>query len=147
MIVSDLVECLLRLHPPLKAMKEVENMISGQGLEKKEQARLIFLLGLEMEKRDFEDLAVGSFESARNMDAENGEIRNKLFSAMARISSGSKYDYLLSQKMVNTEQLQKALALSKKTGKSVEWILIEQFNVKKEAVRANHFHFITVALF
>lgn len=132
--VPDLVECLLRLYPPLKVMKEAEKLVSDLGLEKKEAARVTFLLGLEMEKRNFEDLALGFFEAARDMDTDSDEIKNKLFSVMASASSGSKYDYLLNRKIVNTEQLQKALSLSKKTGRSVEGVLVEQFNVKKEAV-------------
>ncbi|MCF8051623.1 MAG: Flp pilus assembly complex ATPase component TadA, partial [Desulfobacterales bacterium] len=46
--------------------------------------------------------------------------------------TGSRYDYLLNQKMVTTDQLKKALQMSKKMNKSVESILIEQFHIKKE---------------
>jgi type II secretory ATPase GspE/PulE/Tfp pilus assembly ATPase PilB-like protein len=41
---------------------------------------------------------------------------------------------LLNRKLVTTEQLQKALGISKKLRKSVEWILIEQFKISKDAV-------------
>jgi len=134
MIVPDLVECLLRLHSPSKAVEEAEKIVSDHDLGKKEMAQINFRLGLEMEERNHKDLALELYESAGDLDPKNGEIKNKISSVIASISSGSKYDYLLNQKMVNTEQLQKALALSKKTRKSVEWILIEQFKVKKEAV-------------
>ncbi|MCD4715606.1 MAG: GspE/PulE family protein [Desulfobacterales bacterium] len=133
-IIPDLVECLFRLHSPSRAVEEAEKIVSDHVLGKKEMAQIKFRLGLEMEERNHKDLALELYESAGDLDPENGEIRNKLSSVMASISSGSKYDYLLNQKMVNTEQLQKALALSKKSRKSVEWILIEQFNVKKEAL-------------
>lgn len=134
MIIPDLVESLLRLHSPPRAVEEAEKIVSDHVLGKKEMAQIKFRLGLEMEERNNKDLALELYESAGDLDPENGEIKNKLSSVMASISSGSKYDYLLNQKMVNTEQLQKALALSKKTRKSVEWILIEQFNIKKEAL-------------
>ena len=133
-IIPDLTECLLRLHSPFKAVEEAEKIINDNDLAKEEMAQIKFRLGLEMEERNHKELAVELYESAGHIDPENGEIKNKISSVMASISLGSKYDYLLNHKMVNTEQLQKALALSKKTRKSVEWILIEQFNVKKEAI-------------
>ena len=49
-------------------------------------------------------------------------------------SSGSKYDYLIGEKLVDLEQLQKALAMSKKMKKSVEQVLIEQFAIDKEEI-------------
>ena len=52
----------------------------------------------------------------------------------ASFSSGSRYDYLLNQKLVTTEQLKKALEMSKKMKKSVETILIEQFRITKEKI-------------
>ena len=84
-----------------------------------------------MEKRNHKDLALELYEFARDLDTENEEIGNKLASVMSSISSCSKYDYLLNHNMVTTEQLQKALALSKRTRKSVEWILTKQFNIRK----------------
>ncbi len=48
--------------------------------------------------------------------------------------SGSKYDYLIDSKQVNIEKLQRALALSKKFKKSVEYILVEQFKINKKEV-------------
>ncbi|MFH0843860.1 MAG: type II/IV secretion system protein, partial [Pseudomonadota bacterium] len=52
----------------------------------------------------------------------------------ASITSGSKYDYLLDERIVKPEQLQKALDLSKKSRKSVESILINNFGIKKEEI-------------
>ncbi len=47
-------------------------------------------------------------------------------------AKGSKYDYLIKEKLVDLEQLQTALALSKKQKKSVEYFLIEKFKIEKE---------------
>ena len=52
----------------------------------------------------------------------------------ATFASGSKYDYLLREKMVTTAQLQKAFGLAKRMGKSVEYVLIETHKIKKEAI-------------
>ncbi len=47
-------------------------------------------------------------------------------------TSGSRWDQLIEKKLVDIDQLQKALALSKKMKKSVELVLIEQFKIDKE---------------
>jgi type II secretory ATPase GspE/PulE/Tfp pilus assembly ATPase PilB-like protein len=52
----------------------------------------------------------------------------------SKISSSSRYDYLLSKKFVTTNQLQEALAISKKIHKSVEFVLIDRFKVNKDEV-------------
>ena len=46
----------------------------------------------------------------------------------------SRYDYLLKSHIVNTGQLQNALALAKKSGRSVEQILCEHMQVSREAM-------------
>ncbi|MFH1481669.1 MAG: type II/IV secretion system protein, partial [Pseudomonadota bacterium] len=62
------------------------------------------------------------------------EIIRRLSVITASITSGSKYDYLLDERIVKPEQLQKALDLSKKSRKSVESILINNFGIKKEEI-------------
>jgi type II secretory ATPase GspE/PulE/Tfp pilus assembly ATPase PilB-like protein len=52
----------------------------------------------------------------------------------AAFASGSRYDYLLREKLVTTDQLQKAFGTAKKMNKSVEHVLIEQHKIKKEAI-------------
>ncbi len=52
----------------------------------------------------------------------------------SRVSSGSKYDYLLRQKLVSTDQLQQAANLSKQQRKSVEAVLIDNFGIAKEDI-------------
>ena len=49
-------------------------------------------------------------------------------------ATGSKYDFLIREKLVDLEQLQNALVLSKKHNKSVEHILIDKFRIDKEIV-------------
>jgi len=43
-------------------------------------------------------------------------------------------DYLIKENLVTTEQLQEALAISKKTNKSVEFVLIDRFKIDKKQV-------------
>ncbi|MFH1293942.1 MAG: hypothetical protein ABIJ44_07420, partial [Pseudomonadota bacterium] len=65
---------------------------------------------------------------------DDKEIKDKRDLVISSLSSGSRYGYLLNNKIVTSDQLQKALAISKKTKKSVEFVLIDHFKVRKEEV-------------
>jgi type II secretory ATPase GspE/PulE/Tfp pilus assembly ATPase PilB-like protein len=62
------------------------------------------------------------------------EVAKNLDAVAASSASSSKYDYLLREKKVTTDQLQKAFALAKKMNKSVEHVLIETYKIEKEAI-------------
>ncbi|MCD6561182.1 MAG: Flp pilus assembly complex ATPase component TadA [Deltaproteobacteria bacterium] len=131
-IIPEFTECLFKIHSPSKVLEQFDRIIRNNGFDNKDKAQVKFMLGKEMEKRDFKDLALDLYRAAREIEPDNNKITNRLDSIIARLSSGSKYDYLLNQKIVTTNQLQKALALSKTMKKSVEFILVEQFRVQKE---------------
>ena len=131
-IVSEMVACLSVTHSLSKVVRHVEKIVGKQKLGKKEKVQIKFRLGMEMEKRGEKELALDLYRSAKQIDPDDKEVKKKLDSIIASLSSGSKYDYLLNQKMVTPEQLHKALGLSKKMNKSVEFILIEYFRVEKE---------------
>lgn len=133
-IVSNLVECFFKIYTPFEVIGRVDKIINEQGLTRQEKANVKFDLGREMEKRDHKHLSIDLYKSAGEMDPENGEIKDKLNSVLANLAYRSRYDYLINEKVVTIEQLQKALAISKKMEKSVEFILIEQFKIKKEEV-------------
>lgn len=132
--MPDLTESLLKLHSPSKAIEEMENMAEGQKLDKGKLALIKFVLGQELEKRDHREHALDCYKEANQLNPGDVEIKKRMDSVVSTFASGSKYDYLLREKMVTTDQLQKAFALSKKMNKSVEFVLIEQFHIKKEAI-------------
>jgi tetratricopeptide (TPR) repeat protein len=132
--MPDLTESLLKLHSPAKAIEELAGMIKGQKLNKAKLAQIKFVLGQELEKRDHREHALDCYKEANQLNPGDVEVKKRMDSIAATFTSGSKYDYLLREKMVTTDQLQKAFALSKKMNKSVEFVLIEQFQIKKEAI-------------
>jgi type II secretory ATPase GspE/PulE/Tfp pilus assembly ATPase PilB-like protein len=133
-LVPPLVECLLKLHSPANAVNEFETLLRVDGLDKTKAARTTYLAGLEMEKRDHRDHAHDLYKSAQELHPGDPEIAKRLASVTAAFASGSKYDYLLREKMVTTDQLQKAFGLAKKQHCSVEHVLIETHKIKKEAI-------------
>jgi hypothetical protein len=122
------------LHSPAKAIEELDGMLKGQKLNKAKLAQIKFVLGQELEKRDHREHALDCYKEANQLNPGDVEVKKRMDSIAATFTSGSKYEYLLREKMVTTDQLQKAFALSKKMNKSVEFVLIEQFQIKKEAI-------------
>jgi type II secretory ATPase GspE/PulE/Tfp pilus assembly ATPase PilB-like protein len=133
-IVRDYLDCLLDIKPPQEVVKIAYKVIYKHSLKDPEIAQLKFWLGSEMEKKAQKDIAIELYQKAAEIDPKNSAIRDKINSLASKASSGSKYDYLLSQKLVTTNQLQEALSISKKISKSVEFVLIDRFKVKKEEV-------------
>ncbi|MCP4683469.1 MAG: type II/IV secretion system protein [Desulfobacterales bacterium] len=132
--VPELAACLLEFKSPEKVIKQVEEIIGNQNLDIKDIAQVKFQLGSEIEERGHENLALDLFNEALDSDPENKEIKYKIDVIMASRSSGSKFDYLLTNNKVTPDKLQKALLASKKMKKSVEFILINSFKVSKEEV-------------
>jgi type II secretory ATPase GspE/PulE/Tfp pilus assembly ATPase PilB-like protein/tetratricopeptide (TPR) repeat protein len=133
-IVPGLVESLLKVNSPSKAVKEFDKLVEGLKFGRKDLSRIKFSIGQEFEKRDHRDQAHGLYSDASRLDSANAEIKKRLESVTATFASGSKYDYLLRENMVTTDKLQEAFNLSKKMKKSVEFVLIEHFHIKKEAI-------------
>jgi type II secretory ATPase GspE/PulE/Tfp pilus assembly ATPase PilB-like protein len=133
-IVVDYLTCLLQTKQAPEVAKKAYKVIYQHNLKDKENAQIQFWLGNEMEKRDQRDQALELYESAAKVDPKNEEITNRLNSIKSSISSSSRYDYLLRNKFVTTNQLQEALAICKKIGKSVEFVLIDRFQVNKDEV-------------
>ena len=133
-IVVDYLTCLLQTRQAREVVQKAYKVIYQHNLNDKENAQIQFWLGIEMEKRDQRDQALELYETAAKIDPKNQEIKEKLNSIKSSISTSSRYDYLLKNKLVTTNQLQEALAICKKIGKSVEFVLIDRFKVKKEEV-------------
>ena len=133
-IVPELVQCYLKMHSKEEVVSKIKEKIVKKKSGDNEKSEVLFLSGIEMEKSGYKDHAVRLYRLARESDPENDEIKEKINVITASLSTGSKYDYLLNENLMNTEQLKQALAMSKKMNKSVEFILIDQHNIKKEDV-------------
>ena len=133
-VVPEMTESLLKLHPPPKASENFKSLIDAQKLEKKDVANIMFIFGQEMEKRDHREVALDIYKRAHGLNPGDADIKKRMDSVAATFTTGSKYDYLLREKMVTTDQLQQAFALAKKMKKSVEFVLIEHNKINKAAI-------------
>ncbi len=133
-VVFEITESLLKLHSPSKASDELNRLIEAQKLGKKEVSQTLFVFGQEMEKRDHREVALDNYKAAYKLNPVDAEIKKRMDSLAATFTTGSKYDYLLRNKMVTTDQLQQAFAHAKKLNKSVEFVLIEHNKISKQAI-------------
>lgn len=132
--LPDIMECLFALYPPEKVVERANSMIGTYALDKDAEAAFRYHLGLSLEQRDYKELAVTSFKTVQKIDPVYPKIKEKLQSAEPGKRYESRYDYLLRNDVVTTDQLQKALGISKKSKKSVEHVLMNQFRVSKEEI-------------
>ena len=133
-ICADFADCLLKLHSPDKVIEYITKLVGDQRLAKEYRATVLYLFGQEMEKRDHKEPVLDLYKSALKANPADTEIQKRLEGLTASLSSKSKYDLLLRQKLVTTDQLQKAFALSKKMNKSVEFVLIGQYGLRKSDI-------------
>lgn len=133
-IVTEIMGCVLKIHPPSEAVDTIKGIVKRLKLGSKEKGEVIFLFGSEMENSGHKDPAFHLFKYASEIDPENLIVKEKTISTKPVLTTGSKYEYLLNKKMVTAEQLKTALATAKKAKKSVEFILIQNHNIKKEEI-------------
>ncbi|MDY7030746.1 MAG: ATPase, T2SS/T4P/T4SS family [Thermodesulfobacteriota bacterium] len=103
-IVPNLSECLFSIYPATAVKEQIESLFNRHGIDEDEAGRIQFLLGLEMEKRQHNDLAFDLYKSAVEKDPDNIEIKKKVDSLTTDFSLGSETDGYI----VDNEKLQKA---------------------------------------
>ena len=121
-VVPVLAGCLLKLHSPLKAAEKFNRLIGNLKVAGDSSARIAFLFGQELENRDHREEALDIYKTAHGIAPADAEINQALETIAASFATGSKYDYLLNENLVTTDQLQKAFALSKKVKKEYDKI-------------------------
>jgi tetratricopeptide (TPR) repeat protein len=133
-LFPGIAECFFIIHSPSRAPAQLNKLLQKLNLEKAIESELKFRFANELEKKGNKDLALELYkEIKRDFPLYEG-IGSKIESIEGIKSYDSKYGYLLDEKIVTTAQLQTALAMSKKTNKSVEFVLMEDMRVEKEKI-------------
>jgi type II secretory ATPase GspE/PulE/Tfp pilus assembly ATPase PilB-like protein len=132
--VSDFIESLMYTYQPTQVIEEIEKIIKDNKISEKNAAAIKFALGGEFSKRNYREQAIKCYESVQRIDPIYPKIKETIESIQPDKRFDSRYDYMLRNKIVTTDQLQSALSLAKKMRKSVEMILMEQFKISKEDI-------------
>ena len=133
-IIPGLVTCLSKTNSPAKMITRIDEITKQYKLSRGRVSQLKFYLGLEMEKEGHQDLALDVYRATAEIDSENKHIKQKIDEIISKLTPDSRYGYLLQKRLVTPEQLRKALSASKSTKKSVEFVLTQQFRLKKSDI-------------
>jgi type II secretory ATPase GspE/PulE/Tfp pilus assembly ATPase PilB-like protein len=133
-VIPEVSEVLFKLYPKMELILELDRFFGKYKFTDDQSARIKFALGLEMERRDNKEQALYFYETAAQLDPKNSEIKDRLNALAAQFATGSKYDYLLKNKLVTTDQLLQALTQAKKSKQSVEYVLVNQFKISRQEV-------------
>jgi tetratricopeptide (TPR) repeat protein len=163
-ILIEILECMLKIQTHAEVIQKSQEMMDTCGIKGTEKNQMNNMLSVEMDKRGYKKVAHDLLKLADPENQDGGILQERRTALDGISSetidpkttkeksnhllvektqkpepfsnpvTGSKYDYLIKEKLVNLEQLQSALALSKKQKKSVEHILIEKFKIQKEEV-------------
>lgn len=133
-IIGDLSECLFAIHSPSRVIDHIEKLIKERELSDLDKSDINFALGAEMEKRGHSDLAIELYDYVKKIDPGYEGLHTRTELLQSGRAYDSRYTYLIESKLVTTTQLQNALAISKKTKKSVEYVLMEQNRIEKEKI-------------
>jgi type II secretory ATPase GspE/PulE/Tfp pilus assembly ATPase PilB-like protein len=132
--VRWILDSLCAAHPGGRMLEPLQTALKEAEVEAKLGLDLIFACGKELCKRQMTEVAEAFF----NVVKEDNPRYPGLAAELARFGSSQRYDsryaFLLENKLVNTEQLQQALAMAKKSGKSVEAVLQEEFRIPKTQI-------------
>jgi len=133
-IIGDLSECLFAIHSPSKVIDYIEKLIKEKNLSDQEKSDILYKLGAKMEKYGHTDLALELYEQVKKIDPEYEGLQTRTELLLSGRAYDSRYSYLLESKLVTTSQLQNALAISKKTEHSVEYVLMKQNRIEKKEI-------------
>jgi type II secretory ATPase GspE/PulE/Tfp pilus assembly ATPase PilB-like protein len=133
-IIPGLVACLAKTNSPSKIIQKIEDMAVHSDMNGGRLAQFRICIGIEMEKRGNKDLALDQYKIALESDPNNSQLREKIDDLSPNIALTSRYGYLIQKSLVTSDQLQKALSLSKNSKKSVESVLIQEFKISKNEI-------------
>ena len=133
-LVPLLTESMLQLHSASRVHQKVLEIIEEANVSQESAAELLFRFGLEMEKLEKNDEALKFYDDVSTLAPNYKGLQAQIDGIKGSRSYDSRYGYLLDTQAINATQLQNAVNLSRKTGKSCEAILMEDMYVDKEEI-------------
>jgi len=133
-VVPGLTESLLCLYGLEEVPKKLGALIQETRVDPLKAARISYLTGTELEKRNHQEAALNLYKASSELNPADAEVAKRIDSTATAVTSGSKYDWLVRESVATAAQLQRAFGLAKKLNKSIEFILIDTYKIKKEDI-------------
>jgi len=127
-------DSLFIINPHSNTLNYLTLLFSRESFGTSVENDIKYRFGLELEKIGHNKFALELYKDVKKTDPAYLNINSKIESIEGIKSYDSRYGYLLEEKIVTKAQLQSALVLSKKTGKSVEYVLMVDLRVDKSKI-------------
>ncbi len=133
-VFPDFTNCFFELHSPTKINSQLGKILTKLQLSSDVVSTIKFEFAVEMEKRNSKSIALKLYKDVQIISPDYEGLLEKIETIEGIQSYDSKFGYLLDKKYITKEQLQNALTTSNKSGKSVEYVLQEELNIKKSLI-------------
>jgi len=133
-VVPGLTESLLCMHSLEEVPQKLGALIEETRVDAVKAARISYLMGTELEKRNHQEAALNLYKASSELNPADAEVAKRIDSTATTLTSGSRYDWLVRESVASAAQLQRAFGLAKKFNKSIEFILIDTYKIKKEDI-------------
>jgi len=130
--ISNIVYCYEKQGLKLSAIKFLEEILTTKdtlSFEKKEEIK--YKLAKLYEEINIYGKALSYLKQIKNKE-QFPDLKQKIQSLSIKVKSGTKFDYLLQKGVIKKEDLEKARAEAEKEKKSVEFILMQKYRVRKK---------------
>ncbi|CAD7781996.1 MAG: Type II/IV secretion system protein [Candidatus Methanoperedenaceae archaeon GB37] len=132
--ISNIVYCYEKQGLKLSAIKFLEEILTSKdtlSFEKKEEIK--YKLANLYERINIYGKALSYLKQIKNKE-QFPDLKQKIESLSTKVKSGTKFDYLLQKGVIKKEDLEKAQAEAEKEKKSVEFILMQKYKVRKKDI-------------
>ena len=132
--ISNIVYCYEKQGLKLSAIKFLEEILTSKdtlSFEKKEEIK--YKLANLYERINIYGKALSYLKQIKNKE-QFPDLKQKIQSLSTKVKSGTKFDYLLQKGVIKKEDLEKAQAEAEKEKKSVEFILMQKYKVRKKDI-------------
>ncbi len=131
--ILNIIECFEKQGLKIKAIQFLENLLKTRRYRKEDIDQIKYELGRLYEEVGAYAKAISCFQGIESKQIFP-DLEKRIKSLYIKIKGGTRFDYLLQEGLITREDLQKAVAESKKENKSVEYVLIERYGIPKNEV-------------
>ncbi len=131
---SKFINFIFSRYPHSSIYSQLEKIFNAHKVSDARKAEVLFCIGENFEQKNNKNLALEYFEKVKNLDSSYSGLDEKISSHTKEKKYNSKYDYLIEQELVTSDELKEARQLSKEEGQSVEFILMTKMRIQKEDI-------------
>ncbi|MCD6320433.1 MAG: Flp pilus assembly complex ATPase component TadA, partial [Candidatus Desulfofervidaceae bacterium] len=132
--IQNIISCYEEQGLKLNAIRFLEDFLNRRKLTTEYKERIQYELGKLYEAVGAYTKALFCFKQITRFKHKFPDLNQKIKSLYIKSKGGSRFDYLIQEKIIQKKDLERAVTESKKQRKSVEFILIQKYGVSKENI-------------